>query len=77
MHVSFLGISGALHLDVFEQPALQVFFSNLLGSSQEFFAWFWQLKTWSRSNKRYSNPKSEYRSSKRYPMIEIQMTKTV
>jgi len=30
MYVSFLGISGALHLAVFEQPAEQVFFSNLL-----------------------------------------------
>jgi hypothetical protein len=30
MYVSFLGISGALHLAVFEQPLEQVFFSNLL-----------------------------------------------
>ena len=30
MYVSLFGISGALHLDIFEQPAKQVFFSNLL-----------------------------------------------
>jgi len=30
MYASFFGISGALHLDVFEQPETQVFFSNLL-----------------------------------------------
>jgi len=30
MYVSFLGISVALHLAVFEQPAQQVFFGNLL-----------------------------------------------
>jgi hypothetical protein len=35
MYVSFLGISGALHLAVFEQPVEQVFFSNLLGSSSQ------------------------------------------
>jgi hypothetical protein len=29
MYVSFLGISGALHLAVFEQPVEQVLFSNL------------------------------------------------
>jgi hypothetical protein len=34
MYVSFLGISGALHLAVFEQPVEQVFFGNLLD------AWF-------------------------------------
>src|SRR5574340_129194 len=31
MYVSFLGISCALHLDVFEQPEEQLLFSNLLG----------------------------------------------
>jgi len=31
MYVSLLGISGALHLAVFEQPVKQVFFSDLLG----------------------------------------------
>jgi hypothetical protein len=30
MYASFLGISGALHLNIFQQPAHQVFFSNLL-----------------------------------------------
>ena len=30
MYASLFGISGALHLDVFEQPEHQVFFSNLL-----------------------------------------------
>jgi hypothetical protein len=30
MSASLFGILGALHLDVFEQPAHQVFFSNLL-----------------------------------------------
>jgi len=30
MYVSFFGISGALHLAVFKQPAQQVFFSDLL-----------------------------------------------
>jgi hypothetical protein len=30
MYASLLGISDALHLDVFDQPALQLFFSNLL-----------------------------------------------
>ena len=30
MYVSFLGLSGALHLVVFEQPVQQEFFSNLL-----------------------------------------------
>jgi hypothetical protein len=29
MYVSFLGISGALHLAVFDQPAQQMFFSIL------------------------------------------------
>jgi len=29
MYASLFGISGALHLDVFEQPEHQVFFSNL------------------------------------------------
>jgi hypothetical protein len=29
MYASLLGISDALHLAVFDQPALQVFFSNL------------------------------------------------
>jgi hypothetical protein len=32
MYASILGISDALHLDVFEQPAKQVFFTNLLES---------------------------------------------
>jgi len=35
MYVSFLGISGALHLAVFEQPVEQVFFSNLLVTSDK------------------------------------------
>jgi hypothetical protein len=30
MYASFLGISRALHLDVFEQPAKNHFFNNLL-----------------------------------------------
>ena len=30
MYASLFGISRALHLDVFEQPEHQVFFSNLL-----------------------------------------------
>jgi hypothetical protein len=30
MCTSILGMSDALHLDVFEQPVTQVFFSNLL-----------------------------------------------
>jgi hypothetical protein len=30
MYASLFGISGALHLDIFEQPEEQVFFSNLL-----------------------------------------------
>jgi hypothetical protein len=30
MYASLLGILDALHLDVFDQPAEQVFFSNLL-----------------------------------------------
>jgi len=30
MYFSFLGISGALHLGIFQQPAQQGFFSNLL-----------------------------------------------
>jgi len=30
MYASLLEIPDALHLDVFDQPALQVFFSNLL-----------------------------------------------
>jgi hypothetical protein len=29
MYASLFGISGALHLEVFEQPESQVFFSNL------------------------------------------------
>jgi hypothetical protein len=33
MYASLFGISGALHLDVFEHPAKQVFFSNLLAGS--------------------------------------------
>jgi len=32
MYASLSGILGALHLDVFEQPEHQVFFSNLLVS---------------------------------------------
>jgi hypothetical protein len=36
MYVSFLGISGALHLAVFEQPVVQVFFTNLLRPSFPF-----------------------------------------
>jgi len=31
MYVSLLGISGALHLGIFQQPAQQGFFSNLIG----------------------------------------------
>jgi hypothetical protein len=31
MYASFLMISRALHLDVFEQPAENYFFKNLLG----------------------------------------------
>jgi hypothetical protein len=31
MYASFLRISRALHLDVFEQPAENYFFNNLLG----------------------------------------------
>jgi len=30
MYASLLGMSGALHLGIFDQPAEQVFFSNLL-----------------------------------------------
>jgi len=30
MYASLFGISGALHMDVFEQPEHPVFFSNLL-----------------------------------------------
>ena len=30
MYASFLGISGALHLGIFQHPVEQVFFSNLL-----------------------------------------------
>jgi hypothetical protein len=30
MYASLFGISGALHLDVFEQPEKQVFFRDLL-----------------------------------------------
>jgi hypothetical protein len=30
MYASLLGISGALHLDVFDHPARQSFFSNVL-----------------------------------------------
>ncbi len=30
MYASFLGMSGALHLDIFRQPAHKVFLSNLL-----------------------------------------------
>ena len=33
MYASFLGISGALHLSIFQQPVQQVFFSNLLLST--------------------------------------------
>jgi len=36
MYASLFGISGALHLDVFEHPAKQVFFSNLLAGSHPF-----------------------------------------
>jgi hypothetical protein len=32
MYVSFLGISGALYLSVFEQPASRVFFGILIGA---------------------------------------------
>ena len=35
MYVSFLGISGALHLAVFEQPLEQEFFSNLLKAQRD------------------------------------------
>jgi hypothetical protein len=31
MYASLLGISGALHLDVFDQPAQPIFFTDLLG----------------------------------------------
>jgi hypothetical protein len=31
MYVSLLGVSGALYLSVFEQPASRVFFNNLPG----------------------------------------------
>jgi hypothetical protein len=31
MRASFLGISRALHLDVFDQPAYHCFFNKLLG----------------------------------------------
>jgi hypothetical protein len=31
MYASLLGISGALHLDVFDQPAQSIFFTDLLG----------------------------------------------
>ena len=34
MYASLLGISDTLHLDVFDQPAMQVLFSNLLGFGQ-------------------------------------------
>ena len=34
MYASLLGISDALHLDVFDQPAMQVLFSNLLGFTE-------------------------------------------
>jgi hypothetical protein len=33
MYASLFGISGALHLDIFEQPEEQVFFSDLLDLS--------------------------------------------
>jgi len=36
MYASFLGISGALHLGVFDQPAWQVLFSNLLEGQVNF-----------------------------------------
>ena len=35
VYASLLGISGALHLDVFDQPAQEVFFSGLLRSLTE------------------------------------------
>jgi hypothetical protein len=35
MYASLLGISDALHLSVFDQPAKQVFCSNLLGTWRE------------------------------------------
>ena len=35
MYASLFGISGALHLDIFEQPEQHVFFSNLLDSYVE------------------------------------------
>jgi hypothetical protein len=38
MYASLFGISGALHLDVFEQPEHQVFFSNLIETKLLFFA---------------------------------------
>jgi len=34
MYASLFGISGALHLAVFEQPAKQVFFGNLSESQK-------------------------------------------
>ena len=36
MYTSLLGISGALHLGVFDQPAWQVLFSNLLEEQVNF-----------------------------------------
>jgi hypothetical protein len=38
MYASLLGISGALHLGVFDQPAWQVLFSNLLEGQVNFVA---------------------------------------
>ena len=38
MYASLLGISGALHLGVFDQPAWQVLFSNLLEGQVNFLA---------------------------------------
>jgi len=36
-YASLLGISGALHLDVFDQPAQEAFFSDLLVSSKPYW----------------------------------------
>ena len=47
MYASLLGISDALHLDVFDQPASQGFFSNLLKdllSSPLFGPLAWELE---------------------------------
>jgi len=45
MYASFLGISGALHLDIFQQPAQRVFFSNLLVSLVSLVCLVWLVGT--------------------------------